>query len=183
MTSLEFQPIRCVIRLCNFGRTLNGYVATWFILLTSTAESSATSGYVVVPERFGQSEARAGRKVGWTRKSLVLFPAVDLIDAVCNHVKTWTLSIIHIYFILSISSIFDVFSLISSYGNSVWSFVHVIIYCVGAGITTLMSISDRIDPYFFSVERWKRRGLWKEKWMERCFLPPESAFVLCKQYD
>ena len=30
-----------------------------------------------------------------------------------------------------------------------WSFVYIIIYCVGAGITTLMSFSDRSDPYFF----------------------------------
>ena len=47
--------------LCHFERTRNGYVATRFILLGSTAESSAKSGYVIVPERFGQSEVRASR--------------------------------------------------------------------------------------------------------------------------
>ena len=71
--------------LCHFGRTRSGYVATRFILLSSSAESSATSGYVVAPERFGQSEPRAGRNVEQTWKSLVLFSAVDLIDTVCNH--------------------------------------------------------------------------------------------------
>ena len=54
--------------MCHLGRTRNGYVATRFILLSSTAESSATSGYVVVPERFGQSEARASRNVERTKK-------------------------------------------------------------------------------------------------------------------
>ena len=57
VTSLEVQPIRCATMLLHFGRTRNGYVATRFILLSSTAESSATSGYVVAPERSGQSEA------------------------------------------------------------------------------------------------------------------------------
>ena len=71
--------------LCHFGRKRNGYAATPFILFNSTVESSDTSGYVVVRERFGQSEARADRNVERTKKSLVLFPAVDLIDAVCKH--------------------------------------------------------------------------------------------------
>ena len=85
LTSLEFQPIRCATMLWYFGRTLNGYVATRFILLTSTAESSATGGYVVIPERFGQSEAEVGRNVERTRKKLSFVPTVDLFDAVCNH--------------------------------------------------------------------------------------------------
>ena len=66
--SLEFQPIRCATMPCHFGRTRNVYVATRIILLSSTAESSATSGYVVVPERYGRSEARAGRNVERTTK-------------------------------------------------------------------------------------------------------------------
>ena len=57
LTSLEYQPIHCATMLFEFGRTWNGYVASRFILLSSTARSSATSGYVVVPERSGQSEA------------------------------------------------------------------------------------------------------------------------------
>ena len=42
--------------LCQFGRTRNVYVATKFILLSSTAESSATSGYEAVREHFLQNE-------------------------------------------------------------------------------------------------------------------------------
>ena len=68
VTSLEFQPIRCATTLFHFGRTQNVYVATRIILLSSTAESSATSGYVVTMERSGQSEACASRNVEWARK-------------------------------------------------------------------------------------------------------------------
>ena len=56
-TSIEFQPIRCATTLFHFGRTRNVYVATRIILLSSTAESSATSDYVVAPERSGQIDA------------------------------------------------------------------------------------------------------------------------------
>ena len=57
VTSQNFQPIRCAFMLCRFGRTRNVYVATRFILLSSTAKGSATGGYVVATERSGQIEA------------------------------------------------------------------------------------------------------------------------------
>ena len=61
--SLESQPIRCATMLFHFGRTRNVLVATRIIVFSSTAESSATSGYVAATERSGQSEAWAGRNV------------------------------------------------------------------------------------------------------------------------
>ena len=82
VTSLEFTPIRCATTLCHCGRTRNGYVATHFIHLSSTAESSATSGYVVVPERFSQIELLASRNEERARRKPSLFPALDLIDAI-----------------------------------------------------------------------------------------------------
>ena len=57
VVSLEFEPIRYATTRCRFRQTPNGYVATKNILLTSTAERKATSGYVVTPERSRQSEA------------------------------------------------------------------------------------------------------------------------------
>ena len=54
VTSLEFKPNRSAFTLCQFERTRNGYVATHFILLSSTAESNATCGYVVVLQRLGR---------------------------------------------------------------------------------------------------------------------------------
>ncbi len=82
VTSLEFQPIRCSIVLCQFGQTRNGYVATEFIFLSSTAASSATGGYVVVPEHFGQNEEPAGSNEERTKKKASFVPKVDLIDAI-----------------------------------------------------------------------------------------------------
>ena len=85
VTSLEFQPIRCATTLFHFGWTRKGYVATRIILLSSTAESSSTSGYVVAPERSGQTEVWAGRNVEWTMNKPSVFPIVDLLDRACKH--------------------------------------------------------------------------------------------------
>ena len=68
VTSLEFQPIRCAATLFHFGRTRAVYIATRIILLSSTAEGSATSGYVAATERSGQPEAWAVRNVERARK-------------------------------------------------------------------------------------------------------------------
>ena len=57
LTSVEFQPMRCATTLSRFGWTQDVYVATGIILLSSTAEGSATSGYVAATERSGQREA------------------------------------------------------------------------------------------------------------------------------
>ena len=45
------------------------------------AESSATSGYVAVPEHFGQNEEPAGSNEEQTRKKHNFVPKVDLFDA------------------------------------------------------------------------------------------------------
>ena len=63
VTSVEFLPTRCATTLFHFGRPRDVYVATRIILLSSTAEGSATSGYVAAMEHSGQSEAWASRNV------------------------------------------------------------------------------------------------------------------------
>ena len=98
VTSLEFQPIRCSTTLFHFGWTRNVYVATRIIFLSITAESSATSGYVVAPERSGQIEAWINRNVERARKKLNLFQAVVLIDAACNHESFETINLNFPYF-------------------------------------------------------------------------------------
>ena len=50
----------------------------------------------------------------------------------------------------------------SSYGKQFLSFVDGAIYCVGAGMTTLMSISEGLGPYNFCREMEKTRFI-KEK--------------------
>ena len=77
MTSQNFQPIRCAFTLFHLGRTRDVCVATRLILLSSTAESSATSGYVVATDRSGQSEAWASKNVEQARKKPSFVPKVD----------------------------------------------------------------------------------------------------------
>ena len=81
VTSLEIQPIRCATTLFHFGRTWNAYVATRITLLSSTAESSATSAYVVALERSGRIEAWASWKVERARKKPSFVLNSSLIDA------------------------------------------------------------------------------------------------------
>ena len=83
-TSLEFQPTRCATTPFHFGRTRNVFVASRIILLGSTAESSATSGYVVATEHFGQSEAWASRNVERAKKKPSFGSSSGLFDAACN---------------------------------------------------------------------------------------------------
>ena len=54
-------------------------------------------------------------------------------------------------------------------------FVYVFIYCVGAGITNLMSISDGSDRTFFC--RKKGRGPCREKWTEGCLFPARVGIL------
>ena len=61
VTSLQINLIRCATMLCHFGQKWIGSVATHFFLLSSTATSSATEDYVVIPERFVQNEEPASR--------------------------------------------------------------------------------------------------------------------------
>ena len=77
VTSQSFQPIRCAFMLCQFGQTRNVYVATRIILLSSTAESSATSGYVAVPEHFLQNGEPACINEKRTKKKPSFNPKVD----------------------------------------------------------------------------------------------------------
>ena len=158
VTSLEFQPIRCATTLFHFGRTRNVYVATRIILLSSTAESSATSGYVVATERSGQSEACAGRHVERTKQKPSLFPTVGLTDAACKHELLNIYNLYFPYFKLCFPLYCSIFLL----WKFLLSLVYVFIYCVGAGITTLMSISDWSDPYFFRRKMEKTRSVREE---------------------
>ena len=57
---------------------------------------------------------------------------------------------------------FDAFLLFSSCGTLLSFFVYVIIYCVGAGITTLMSYSDGLDPYLFRRKMERTRSMKEE---------------------
>ena len=57
-------------------------MATRFILLSSTAESSDTSGYVAVPEHFLQNDEQSVSNAERAKKKPSFVPKVDKIDAV-----------------------------------------------------------------------------------------------------
>ena len=68
------------------------------------------------------------------------------------------------------------FIILSSYGKSFWSFVYVIIYCIGAGISTLISISDWSDPYIFRRKMEKARPV-KEEMEGKLFISRQSRHI------
>ena len=71
--------------LCLFGQTRNSFVATKFILISSTATRSATGGFVVVSESFGQNEETAGSNEKRTREKAISFPKKTVLtDAMIN---------------------------------------------------------------------------------------------------
>ena len=152
VTSLDFQPICCATTLFHFRRTRNVFVTTRIILLSSNAESSTTGGYVVDPDRSGQIEASASRNVERTRKKPSFVPNSgfqSMQHVNMNHFSNC------INFILCILFIFLLWKFVSP-------FIYVIIYCAGAAITTLMSISDGLDLYFFRRKMEKTRSVKKE---------------------
>ena len=81
VTSQNFQPIRCAFTLFHFGQTLDFYVATKIILVSSSAESSATSGYVAVPENFLQNGEPSVKNAERAKKKPSFVPKMDYIDA------------------------------------------------------------------------------------------------------
>ena len=68
--------------LCQFRKTRNNYVATSFILFSSFAASTVTSGYVVVRGRFGRNEKPAVSNEERIKKKPTFVPKVDLIVAI-----------------------------------------------------------------------------------------------------
>ena len=101
--------------LCRFGRTRNVYVATRFILLSSTAESSATGGHVAVPEHFLQNDEPSVNNVERARKKPSFVPKSEYNR--CNGITKHVIMIFFDYF-----SVFYLilvhFVILSSYGKS-----------------------------------------------------------------
>ena len=60
------------------------------------------------------------------------------------------------------------------------SFVYVIIYCVGAGITTLVSLSDGSVPYFYRRKMEKAWSVKEGNGPESVYFPQKLAFFLYK---
>ena len=98
VTSQEFQPIRCATTLIHIGRTRDVYVATRIILLSSTTEGSATSGYVAATERSGKVRPELVETWNGLGNTPSLFQTVVLINAACNHESFYIINLIFPYF-------------------------------------------------------------------------------------
>ena len=75
-------------------------MATQNIRLSNTAESNATSRYIIVPERFGQNEDRASRNEEWARKKPSFVPSSGFNRCNMQTHVILKLSIIYKFFIL-----------------------------------------------------------------------------------
>ena len=113
VTSLEIQPILFPIIQCHFGQTRYGYVATYFNLLSGSPASSATRGYVVLPEQFGQNEEPARSDEEGTKKKPSFVPKGDLFDAIVFPSKQ--MSFLNEYFCVFQLNMVH-FLILSSYG-------------------------------------------------------------------
>ena len=68
------------------------------------------------------------------------------------------------------------FPILSSDGKSFWSFVYAIIFCVDAGISTLISISNWSDLYIFRRKMEKTRSV-KEEMEGKLFISRQSRHI------
>ena len=93
----------------------------------------------------------------------------------CNSFTKHVIMIFYDYFTIFYLILVH-FSLLSSYGKSLWSFVYDIIYCVGAGISTLISNSDWSDSYFFRQKMEETRSV-KEEMEGKLFISRQSRHI------
>ena len=132
VTSLKFKSIRCATTLCHFGRTRNGYLSTRIILLSSTAESSATSDHVVVPDRSGQNEEPDGRNEERAKKKPSFVPSSRFNR--CNVKTHVNMNFIHfvMYFTLCILLPFGAFFVNFLLWNFFFDFLFTLFFIVSA---------------------------------------------------
>ena len=182
VTSLDFKPIRCGTLLCLFGQTRNANLKTHFIVLCSTSESSATNGFVVVPERFGQNGEPGSRNEERTRKKPKFFLSGFKRRQMSPHVNK---NFIHpfMYFTLCILTVFGAFS--SDF--VLWKLLlifrlcqYLVCWCESNHFVFLFW---RLGPVYSSVEGWRRRCQWKRKRTEICLFPAGVGIFLHRIYE
>ena len=101
-----------------------------------------------------------------------LFQTVVLIDEACNHESFSFINFIFPYF----KSFFDCIILFIPCIETSLIFCLCFFYCVGAGRTTLMSISDETDRTFFCRKMGKTRSV-REEMDGRVFISRQSRHL------
>ena len=161
--------------LCHFGQTRKGYVATYFIFLSSTAVSSATTGYIVVPGHFGQTEEPAGSNKERTRKKPSLVSKADLIDTIAfPKIYLWYSMIIFVYSTKNWWN-FQYFPPM----EKLFYLLFILLYIVSVREKNFDVHFRRIIPVHFpskdgkdAVYKWRFRG-------KVVYFPPKSAYFFC----
>ena len=86
--------------------------------------------------------------------------------------RAWNMNFVLFYVIRRIIINFIII-IIFQYWKSVWSFVHINLYCAGAGLSTLMSISDELVRYFFRPKMEKTQPM-REEMKGKAFISRQS---------
>ena len=128
VTSLEIQQIGSATTLFHFGRIRNIYLANRIIPHSSTAESSATSGYVVATDAPAKVRRQLVETWNGIENKPSLFPTVVLIDVSCNHESFSILNFI--FSILLI--IFPLYSSIFSLCGNIFDLLFIFLFTVSA---------------------------------------------------
>ena len=144
-----------------------------FIFLSSTATSSATGGYVVVPERPSRNEEQTSRNNEQTRKipssNLVLLQNLVnelicilpvLVHEILSHLR-------HLFYFHS-NYLMIFFKYLPTREN-VCCTIFLNIYLLFSRKWTLWCPFPKDQARLFSIERCRWRGLWGWKCREKCF--------------
>ena len=140
--------------LCYDGQLRNSPVATHFILLSSTATSSAAGGYVVFPERPSRNEEPTSRNEEQTRN--VPSSHIVLPQNLFNELAYILPVLDHEILSYSVHSFYFNGNWLKNYFKNIFQFrktfdllFYSYLFIVGAGINASMCISDGSGPYFF----------------------------------
>ena len=129
--------------MCQFGQTRNGFLATHFNFLNGTATSSATGGYVAVPERFSQNEEPASRTNEQARNKRSFVPNIVKRQTV----KSCKIVTCNQVFLVIFLKVFMNLIVFSSYAKPFDLVLCAFIYCVGEGTSSLL------DVHFWPIRR------------------------------
>ena len=175
MTPLKLTPNCCVIMLCRFMSSTGHFFNHLFLLISSTSTSSATSEYGTVAERLSRNEEQSSRNEERSRNT----PSSSQIPPQKEHSKlTCAFKLVLLNFITLGLCYFMNFSNIFQLWKIPLIFVYTNIYCVGAGLSTSMSISDGFAPCIFRQKDGKDGPYEGRIGWKAVDFPPESAFCL-----
>ena len=157
--------------LRHFDQTFNGSVATYFILLNSTAKSSATGDYVAVPERFCQIEEPAKEPSSIPKNTTEQRTGQPCNFVACNYV---------FLVVFDVNEFFNYSFPIMEYLLMLYLYYFLLSWRENKHFDVHYR---RIWTVYFPSKNGKNAVYeWRIGW-KGSYFPPESAFFLCIYYD